>query len=207
MKKIILLFILINITKNSVSQKNNPYNKTNDQLNNMSKSYLRMIGEDDNIDAQHPINASDPDHIAYLADVFSYKDGTLNINNSPTSNLDETLDQLIADGKLHPDKREEVKESILKYWKDGPYPGNFGDDVVAYAKDWLQKGNDAKEYQNKIIYFDKAIKLNPYYADAYNMRGFAKYFLNDKNGACLDWNKAGELGYSDAYTNIKNFCQ
>ena len=207
MKKIILLFILINITKNSVSQKNNPYNKTNDQLNNMSKSYLRMIGEDDNIDAQHPINASDPDHKAYLADVFSYKDGTLNINNSPTSNLDETLDQLIADGKLHPDRREEVKESILKYWKDGPYPGNFGDDVVAYAKDWLQKGNDAKEYQNKIIYFDKAIKLNPYYADAYNMRGFAKYFLNDKNGACLDWNKAGELGYSDAYTNIKNFCQ
>ena len=42
--------------------------------------------------------------------------------------------------------------------------------------------------------------------DAYFMRGLAKYTLSDTEGACLDWNKAGELGYGDAYEYIKKYC-
>ena len=31
-------------------------------------------------------------------------------------------------------------------------------------------------------------------------------YNQDKNVACLDWIKAGELGISEAYTNIKDNC-
>ena len=30
--------------------------------------------------------------------------------------------------------------------------------------------------------------------------------LNDKKGACLDYSKAGELGYEQAYDFIKEYC-
>ena len=50
-------------------------------------------------------------------------------------------------------------------------------------------------------------KLKPDDATAYYIRGSAKYILEDMIGACLDWSKAGELGYSDAYTSIKDYCQ
>ena len=54
---------------------------------------------------------------------------------------------------------------------------------------------------------NKAIELNPDYALAYLNRGAAKYNLGDKNGGCLDFSKAGELGYEDAYDLIKKYCQ
>jgi len=34
----------------------------------------------------------------------------------------------------------------------------------------------------------------------------AKYLLNDRTGALLDWDKAAELGELDAYDLIKNYC-
>ena len=55
--------------------------------------------------------------------------------------------------------------------------------------------------------YNQAIQLKPDYAEAYNNRGSEKNDLQDKNGACLDWNKAGELGLSSAYTNIKENCK
>ncbi len=171
MKKLILLFILINITKNSVSQKNNPYNKTNDQLNNMSKSYLRMIGEDDNIDAQHPINASDPNHKEYIENVFNEK--------RSNSAVDVT----------------NAKE------KDAGTAQAFNLLIVTNSKDWYKKGYDAyyaKEYENAIIYFNNAIQLNPDYADAFVSRGSAKSNLNDYTGAIEDYNKAIQLNPDDA---------
>jgi hypothetical protein len=44
------------------------------------------------------------------------------------------------------------------------------------------------------------------YAEAYLNRGSFKFTLKDKNGACLDWSKASELGDSDAYDLIKKYC-
>jgi hypothetical protein len=55
--------------------------------------------------------------------------------------------------------------------------------------------------------FNKAIEIN---ADAwfpYGERGDAKYYLGDKSGACLDWRKAGELEYENAYEAIKKYCR
>ena len=95
------------------------------KLTEYTKTFLELLKQDTNIDPQHPISSDDPVHIAYIADAFSYKDGSLNINESPTSNLDKTLDELVADGKLHPDRREEVKNQVLDHWKNGTIPESF----------------------------------------------------------------------------------
>ena len=50
------------------------------------------------------------------------------------------------------------------------------------------------------------IEINPKSYSAYNNRAFSKLRLGDKNGACLDWSKAGELGYYDAYELINEYC-
>ena len=51
-----------------------------------------------------------------------------------------------------------------------------------------------------------AIKLNPNDVSAFINRGHSKKLLNDKKGACLDYSKAGELGYEQAYDFIKEYC-
>ena len=54
--------------------------------------------------------------------------------------------------------------------------------------------------------FNKAIELEPKSSWTYFKRGRAKYSLNDKEGACMDWSRAGELGDADAYNWIKDYC-
>jgi hypothetical protein len=51
-----------------------------------------------------------------------------------------------------------------------------------------------------------AIKLNPKYAEAYYVRGLIKHSLGDENGGCLDLSKSGELGYTQAYKVISDYC-
>jgi hypothetical protein len=47
--------------------------------------------------------------------------------------------------------------------------------------------------------------LDPNNSFSYYERGTAKYQLDDKEGACLDWSKAGELGYASAYIMIEEY--
>jgi tetratricopeptide (TPR) repeat protein len=63
-----------------------------------------------------------------------------------------------------------------------------------------------KDYCGAISDYDMTIELNPNDKFAYYNRGSAKYNLNQKNSACIDWSKAGELGYSDAYDAIQRSC-
>lgn len=51
-----------------------------------------------------------------------------------------------------------------------------------------------------------AIQLSPKAGPLYHLRALTKLQLGDKVGACLDWSKAGELGYYEAYDHIKKFC-
>ena len=72
---------------------------------------------------------------------------------------------------------------------------------ILNANEWSQQGFDAfqaKEYQNAIIYYNKAIQLNPDFAATYNNRGVAKKNLQDYTGAITDYNKAIQLNPEDA---------
>ena len=55
--------------------------------------------------------------------------------------------------------------------------------------------------------YTEIIKLNPKEGKAYHLRGLAKLKLKKKKDACKDLNKAGELGYFDAYADIKKYCK
>ena len=54
--------------------------------------------------------------------------------------------------------------------------------------------------------FSKAIEINPNYLKAYYNRGVMEFKLGQKENACVDWAKAGELGYPQAERLIKKNC-
>jgi len=62
------------------------------------------------------------------------------------------------------------------------------------------------KYQHAIESYNKAIELNPQYADAYNNRGFAYYLKGQHDRAIDDLNKAIEIdpGFVLAYINRGN---
>ena len=59
------------------------------------------------------------------------------------------------------------------------------------------------DYEEKLKYYNKAIKINPEYSDAYINRGLVKNELKDYEGSIEDYNKAIELDpkCSLAYNN------
>ena len=70
----------------------------------------------------------------------------------------------------------------------------------------LTKGNNAfenKDFDSAIIYFTKAIELDPNYAITYNNRGEAYSNLEQYPEALVDYTKAIELdpNYAIAYNN------
>ena len=71
---------------------------------------------------------------------------------------------------------------------------------------YYNRGIDKKragDYYGAIEDYNKAIQLNPRYANAYINRGNAKSKLNDEYGAIADYNKAIELNPTEslAYKN------
>ncbi len=64
-----------------------------------------------------------------------------------------------------------------------------------------------KKFNEAISNYEIAIRLNPSFGQAYYNRGFARYMgLDDKDGACQDWFKSQELGYSASKGPIKQYC-
>jgi len=63
---------------------------------------------------------------------------------------------------------------------------------------------DSGKYEAAIKLFDKAIKENPNYAFAYNLRGYAKGLMDNHTGELEDCSKAILLdtGYADAYLRV-----
>ena len=55
--------------------------------------------------------------------------------------------------------------------------------------------------------FDQAIVLDPEFADAYLHRGMAKLSIDNLKNACLDWEKAAELGNDEAAKLLKEHCK
>ncbi len=76
------------------------------------------------------------------------------------------------------------------------------------ARSKMQRYNDA------IDDFDKALDIKPddimeysNWVKNYFNRGVAKYYMNDLEGACKDWNKALELGFGQAHDYIMDYCE
>ena len=57
--------------------------------------------------------------------------------------------------------------------------------------------------QEAITCYDKAIEINPQYADAYNNKGLSLYYLGDNQEAIACYDKAIEINpyYADAFYN------
>jgi len=64
------------------------------------------------------------------------------------------------------------------------------------AREEYNKGNDkasAQDYKGSIKHFNKALKQDPQFTDAYFNRGTSKMYLEDYEGAIEDYDKAIEL--------------
>ena len=64
-----------------------------------------------------------------------------------------------------------------------------------------------KDYTKGLEDYNKAIQYSPKSGYTYYLRALVKHLMGDKNGGCLDLSKAGELGYSEAYEAIRQFCK
>ena len=70
-------------------------------------------------------------------------------------------------------------------------------------RDWFQKGYDAEEYDNQILFCLNAIELKPDYAIAYNNMGLVYYDSGNLTKAIESYNKVIEIepDYAVAYWN------
>ena len=63
-----------------------------------------------------------------------------------------------------------------------------------------------KDWEGTLEESNMHIKNNPNDGEGWILRGMAKTELNDKRGACSDWNKALEMGNKNALEYISRFC-
>lgn len=107
-------------------------------LNNYNKGILQKLGEDTNIDPQHPIADQNPVIRAYFSDVVK-PNGEIAINETPESRLDEMLDTMIKEGTLKPAERESLKNRIMSNWENDTVP----EEVVNVAETDSDKSNES----------------------------------------------------------------
>lgn len=62
------------------------------------------------------------------------------------------------------------------------------------------------QFSKALSDYDRAIILNPKDCHTFIYRGKLKIVMGDKNSACTDYSKAGELGCWEAYEIIKREC-
>jgi tetratricopeptide (TPR) repeat protein len=66
------------------------------------------------------------------------------------------------------------------------------------AEDYVKKGQEAKDWQEKIVFYSKAIELNPQNAEAYNDRGNAYFDKKYYEMALSDYNNAIAINRNNA---------
>lgn len=127
---------------------------------------------------------------------------------------------------LTPDKAFEnfYNWGILKYQMgDWPSAIDFFNQALSIrpnTNDFLiysYRGNARSKmrlFNDAIDDFDKALDIKPEeimeysnWVKNYFNRGVAKYYLNDLDGACKDWNRALELGFGQAYFYVLDYCE
>jgi len=103
--------------------------------------------------------------------------------------------------------------NAIKYFKKAVKINPYTDDFMLYAF----RGNAFSKkgmYNDAIGDFDKALSFEPKdimdysnWVKNYFNRGVSKYYLDDMNGACRDWNKALELGFGQAHDYVMEYCE
>jgi len=63
------------------------------------------------------------------------------------------------------------------------------------------------DYRGAIQDYNKALEINNNFPSSYYRRGLAKIKLGMLDEGCIDLSKAGELGYIQAYDEIKKNCK
>tara|TARA_R110002020_G_scaffold108015_3_gene250616 strand:+ start:2154 stop:2657 length:504 start_codon:yes stop_codon:yes gene_type:complete len=63
-----------------------------------------------------------------------------------------------------------------------------------------------EDYRGAIADFTKEIESDSNSFKSYYLRGLTKIIINKRDSGCLDLSRAGELGYSEAYDAIKDYC-
>jgi Leucine-rich repeat (LRR) protein len=125
-----------------------------------------------------------PFEIAYLPNL-KY----LNLaNNQFTLETLEKIEKLLPNTKIIFDLRE-LSQAEAFYFEQSQ--------VFLQNKDTLRS----------LIYLDKAIRAKPDYAVAYTSRGVIKFYLNDKFGACSDFQTASGLGDRRATELFMQYCK
>ncbi|ELR72426.1 TPR repeat protein [Fulvivirga imtechensis AK7] len=80
---------------------------------------------------------------------------------------------------------------------------NNSDSYFYRAQAYQQK----REYTKALEDYATAIMLNNDDGSYYSMRGNCRYEMNDKAGACADWEEAGGLGYYEDFDKVKKVCE
>ncbi len=119
---------------------------------------------------------------------------------SCTDNTDKSLQKVDKGVDLiYLHKQEEAKRLFEEAIKIDPknyaayfYLGNY------YS--------NKRKYHKAIGFYNQAIAINAHFADAYFNRGEAKFYLQDKKGACADWKLAAKNGRKNLEAKLK-FCK
>lgn len=99
-----------------------------------------------------------------------------------------------------------VLNSFSIYASEGPSINEIDKPKIKSAEYYLNQGlsySDSGNYEQAIFYYDKAIKINPEYAMAYNNRGNVFYRMGEYERAIIDYNRAINLnpGFAEAFNN------
>lgn len=63
-----------------------------------------------------------------------------------------------------------------------------------------------KRYNEAIENYTQAISINSDDGSYYSRRGNSRFSVGNKEGACLDWTIAGNLGYYEDFEKVKRLC-
>ena len=81
---------------------------------------------------------------------------------------------------------------------------NFNDSAI-FLRGWMHL--NLKNYSDAMDDYSRSIEKNVFLKTSYGNRGFLKEIMNDKEGACSDWKKGGELGNEKAFSAFENHCK
>lgn len=94
-------------------------------LNEYTKGILKQLGQDANIDAQHPLSEQSPRVKAYFSDIWDDDLKTYSPNESSQSRIDKVLEDLEKAGKIKADDKTQLKTETLHLWETNQLPNEL----------------------------------------------------------------------------------